>query len=151
MQMDKEIVKITLDDYYKCRNIWDMKNCPYTESFINQIKAGNRMVYVYKINNEFIGEGNLVIKSDEKDYTIPNKRVHISHLMVKKEFRNQGIGAEILDFLIETAKKMGYSEISLGVDCGNDAAVHIYRKKGFEIFFIDKDEQGEYYKMLKSI
>ncbi|MDE6124590.1 MAG: GNAT family N-acetyltransferase [Eubacterium sp.] len=149
--MDKEIVKITLDDYYKCSNIWDMKNSPHTENFINQIKAGNRMVYVYKINNEFIGEGNLVIKSDEKDYTIPNKRVYLSHLIVKKEFRNQGIGAEILDFLIETAKKLGYSEISLGVDCGNDTAVHIYRKKGFEIFFIGKDEQGEYYKMQKSI
>lgn len=61
--MDREIVKITLDDYYKCRNIWDMKNCPYTESFINQIKAGNRMVYVYKINNEFIGEVILLLKA----------------------------------------------------------------------------------------
>ena len=36
------ITRIGLDDYPKCGAIWDMDACPYTQTFISQIKAGNR-------------------------------------------------------------------------------------------------------------
>lgn len=147
-QYTAEIVRITLDDYYKCNNIWDMKKSPHTEQFANQIKEGKRIVYIYKINGEFIGEGNIVFETEDSDYTIADKRVYLSHLIVKKEFRNHGIGMQLLDFLISTAKEMGYSEITLGVDSDNYQAVHMYKKKGFEIFKTASDKYGEYYKMI---
>lgn len=145
------IRQITLDEYDKCNNIWDMEKCPFTKQFINEIQEGNRQVFVYEKDGAFIGEGNLVKKHKDIDYIIPQKRIYLSRLIVKKEYRGQGIGSAITSFLIEKAKEMGYSEISLGVDCDNENALKLYLKFGFEIFKKDSDEYGEYFKMLKSI
>lgn len=142
-----ENVELNIDDYSKCSNIWDMEKCPFTDKFYVEMKSGNRIVFIYKINNEFIGEGALVL--EKKDYTIPNKRIYLSRLIVKKEYRNNKIGTQILDYLINKSKEWGYSEISLGVDCDNKSAIHLYRKKGFEIYEHSYDEYGEFYKMMK--
>lgn len=151
MKPNKEIVieRLSADEYYKCGNIWDMEKFPYTEQFYQQIKSGNRIVFIYKINGEFIGEGSLVLENG--DYTIPNERIYLSRLLVKKEYRNHGIGKKIAEFLIDKAKEWGYSEITLGVDCDNKAAVHLYKKIGFEVYSCEEDEYGEFYKMLKKL
>lgn len=144
--------QIGIDEYAKCNNIWDMEKCPFTEKFKRQIKNSERFVFIYKINGKFIGEGNLAINVPDSDYFIPNKRIYLSRMIVKKEYRNQGIGAIILDFLIEKAKEMGYSEIALGVDIDNHNAIHLYRKKGFDKIIAEcEDEYGKFYKLLKKI
>ena len=40
------ITRIGLEDYPKCGAIWDMTACPYTQTFISQIKAGVCEVYI---------------------------------------------------------------------------------------------------------
>ena len=143
------IEQIGTEEFYKCANIWDMEKCPFTDEFYQQIKSGNRISFVYKINGEFIGQGDLVLNKD--GYTIPAERIYFSRLIVKKEYRNQGIGSQITAFLIDKAKGLGYSEISLGVDCDNEKALRLYKKAGFEIYAKDKDEYGDFYKMLKKL
>ena len=151
MNLNKEAVieKISAEDFYKCGNIWDMENCPFTDAFYQEIKSGNRISFVYKIGGKFIGQGDLVL--DKDGYTIPDERVYLSRLIVKKKYRNKGIGSQITDFLLDKAKEMGYREIALGVDCDNENALHLYKKKGFKIYAQDKDEYGEFYKMLKKL
>lgn len=149
---DYEIKKIGIDEFSKCNNIWDMDKCEFTEKFKKQIIDGDRFVYIYKINNEFIGEGDLVINVDDFDYYVPNQRIYVSRMIVKKEYRNQGIGGIILDYLIEQARIMGYSEMALGVDIDNFNAVHLYQKKGFKTLIKeDEDEYGRFYKLLKEL
>lgn len=144
------IERIDIEEYYKCNNIWDMKKCPFTEQFKEQIISCNRFVYIYKINNEFIGEGDLVINKDDRDYFIPNQRIYVSRMIVKKEYRNRGIGSVILDYLIHQAKEMGYKEMALGVDMDNYQALQLYKKKGFnQIIRECEDEYGKFYKLLK--
>lgn len=145
------IEKLKVEEYFKCSNIWDMDKFPYTEQFLKQITSGSRVVYIYKINDEFIGEGALVFENSEAGYTIPDKRIYLSRLIVKKEYRNQGIGQAILSFLLEKAADLGYCEATVGVDCNNDNAVHIYRKNGFKVFEKATDKHGEYYKMIKKL
>lgn len=113
------IEQIGIDEYDKCNNIWNMKKCPFTEDFKKQIKKFDRLVFIYKINDEFIGEGDLVINNSDSDYFIPHKRIYVSRMIVKREFRNKGIGGKILDFLTEKSKELGYSEMALGVDIDN--------------------------------
>ncbi|MCM1115115.1 MAG: GNAT family N-acetyltransferase [Clostridium sp.] len=144
-----KIEKLDINEYSKCNNIWDMKKCPFTKMFEEEIIRGDRFVYIYKRNGEFIGEGALVINKDDCDYFIPNRRIYLSRMLVKKEYRNQGIGAILLDYLIKQAAGMGYAEIALGVDADNDSAIHLYEKKGFKIIKKDRDEYGSFYKMLK--
>lgn len=146
------IEPLKLEDYHKCSNIWNMKTQPLTEKWREEIAEGNRLVFIYKINDEFIGEGALVLDAGDPDYTIQGKRVYVSRMIVKKEYRNRGIGSEILSFLIEKAKEMGFSEMTIGVDKDNENALHLYRKFGFtEILFDGADEYGRYFKLMKKI
>ncbi len=152
--LDKQITIEPLkpEDYQRCSNIWNMKSQPLANKWLDEIKSGNRLVFIYKINGKFIGEGALVLDTDDSDYTIPNRRVYVSRMIVKKEYRNRGIGTEILAFLIEKAKEMGFKEITIGVDKDNENALHLYRKYGFtEVLFDGADESGEYFKLMKRI
>lgn len=150
--LDNVMLQIGIEEYSKCNNIWNMKKCPFTDKFKEQIINGDRFVYIYKINNEFIGEGDLVINVDDSDYYIPNRRIYVSRMIVKREYRNQGIGGIILDYLIEQAKTMGYKEMALGVDVDNYNAIHLYKKKGFTTLIKEsEDEYGRFYKLLKEL
>lgn len=146
------IEPLAIEEYHKCSNIWNMQAQPLRLQWKEEIESGNRLVFVYKINGEFIGEGALVLHTDDPDYTIPGKRVYVSRMIVKKEYRNRGIGGELLAFLIRKAKEMGFEEMTIGVDKNNTTALHLYRKFGFtEVLFDGKDENGEYYKLMKRI
>lgn len=146
------IEELNIKDYKKCNNIWNMKKCEFTEKFRKEIEDGNRVVFIYKINDEFIGEIAYVFDMNDSDYTIPNQRIYISRLIVKKEYRNQGIGGILIDYILEEIKKMGYKEATTGVDKDNASALHLYQEKGFtNILFDGKDEYGEFYKLMKEI
>ncbi len=146
------IEPLSPEDYHKCSNIWNMKSQPLADKWLDEIKSGNRLVFIYKINGEFIGEGALVFDTGDSDYSIPERRVYVSRMIVKKEYRNRGIGSEILEFLIAKAKSMGFSEMTIGVDKDNANALHMYRKHGFtEVLFDGADEDGEYLKLMKRI
>lgn len=146
------IERLDVKDYNKCSNIWNMKTQPLADTWRKEIETGNRIVFIYKINDEFIGEGALVLDTGDSDYTIPEKRVYVSRMIVKKEYQNRGIGSEILTFLIAKAKEMGFSEMTIGVDKDNVNALHLYRKFGFtEVLFDGADENGEYFKLMKKI
>jgi len=144
------IEKLELKDYEKCSNIWNMDTFEFTEKFRKEIETGNRTVYIYKINGEFVGEIAFVLEMNDSDYTISGRRVYISRLVIKKGYRNQGIGSILIDFILDTVKSMGYTESAIGVDKDNAAALHLYRKKGFNtVLFDGTDEYGEFYKLLK--
>lgn len=146
------IEPLQLEDYHKCSNIWNINAQPLAEKWRSEIESGNRMVFVYKINGDFIGEGALVFDTGDPDYTIPGRRVYVSRMIVKKEYRKRGIGSEILTFLIEKAKEMGFSEITIGVDKDNVAALNLYKKFGFTtVLFDGADENGEYFKLMKTL
>jgi len=148
-----KIMKLNLEDYNKCSNIWDMdKNPKMAKMFYDELVSRNRITFIYLENNEFIGEGSLVFKNNDPDYTIPDKRIYLSRMIVKDEYRNRGVGGIILDYLIDYAELLGYEEISLGVDTDNLNARHLYEKKGFTtVLFIGEDEYGEYVKLLKKL
>ena len=146
------IERLNIKDYSKCNNVWNMDKCEFTEKFRKEIENGNRVVFIYKINDEFIGEIAYVFDMNDADYTIPNQRIYISRLIVKKEYRNQGIGGILIDYILDEIKKMGYKEATIGVDKDNVTALHLYKKKGFtNILFDGKDEYGEFYKLMKEI
>lgn len=151
---DKQITieRLSPDDYEKCSNIWNIKAQPLADKWLDEIKSGNRIVFVYKLNGKFIGEGALVLDTGDPDYTIPNSRIYVSRMIVKKEHRNRGIGSEILTFLIQKAQEMGFKEMTIGVDKDNINALHLYRKFGFDdVLFDGADENGEYLKLMKRI
>ena len=149
--MNIELLKI--EDYSKCSNIWNMKKqSKLAEQFLAELKSGIRVTYICKDGDEFIGEISLLKEANDSDYTIPNQRIYVSRLIVKKEYRRQGIGKKLVDFITDKAKELGYSEISIGVDLDNYPALKLYIDSGFDkVIFIGEDEQGKYVKLLKSM
>ncbi|UOQ46855.1 GNAT family N-acetyltransferase [Gracilibacillus caseinilyticus] len=148
-----QIIKLAPSEFYKCSNIWDMtRQAKMAEIFLEELVNGNRITFVYVENHQFIGECSLVFRNNDPDYTIPNKRIYLSRMIVKDDFRNRGIGSILLDYLIEFAIQLGYEEISLGVDTNNWKAMYLYHKKGFtHELYTGKDEHGEYVKLLKKL
>jgi len=148
------IEKLLPENYDKCNNIWDMSEYPkYAKRFYNDLLSGNRIIFVYIENGEYLGEGALVFDKDgDSDYTIKSKRIYVSRMNTKAEYRNRGIGGIILDYLIDYAKGLGFEEISVGVNKDNAVAKHLYEKKGFDtVIFDGKDDLGEYVKLLKKL
>ena len=144
------IEPLDLADYEKCNNIWDMASFPLTEVFRQEIESGRRFVFICKINGEFIGEVAYVPDNGDPDYTIPGKRVYISRLIVKQEYRNHGIGGILIDHILKVVRSLGYTEASIGVDKDNLPALHLYRRKGFTtVLFDGEDADGAFYKLLK--
>lgn len=143
---DYIIEKLRLEEYDKSNNIWDMKSCPFTQQFKEQIACGNRESYLMKHNDKYIASCDLVY--DYGEYTETNIKVYLSRLIVKKEYRNKGIGQELLKNMIALCKEKGYRQIAVGVDTDNKNAIHIYKKFGFEIYENDTDEYGDFYKMI---
>ena len=153
MNTEYKIEKLEPENYHKCSNIWDMNKHPEkTKAWYDEIVSGNRIVFVYIENGEYLGEGALVFKNNDPDYTIENKRIYLSRMIVKSECRNRGIGNIILDYLTDYARNSGYKEMSLGVDITNIGARWLYEKKGFTtIIFVGEDSNGKYVKLLKKL
>ena len=148
-----EIIQLVPENYHRCLNIWDMENRQeLAKVFYDDLLSGNRVIYVYIENNEYLGEGSIVYERNDPDYSIPGKRLYFSRLIVKDSYRNQGIGSILIDYIINKAVEMGYKEISVGVDKKNTGAMRLYQRKGFnEIIYDGEDEHGPYYKLLKRL
>lgn len=149
--MNIELLEI--ENFNKCSNIWNIKKqSGLAEKFYRELKSGNRITYVCKNNDDFIGEISLVKDMNDSDYTIPEQRVYISHLVVKPEYRRQGIGKLLVDYITEKAKELGYTEMSIGVNLDNYPALKLYIDSGFnKVIYIGSDEQGKYIKLIKNI
>ena len=148
-----EIVKLNISDYQKCSNIWNMQEqSELAQKIYRELLSGNRDTYIYKIDGEFVGEISMLKETNDSDYTIPNKRVYVSRLIIKEEYRRQGIGKKLVGFIIDKAKKMGYREMSIGVDLDNYPALKLYVDYGFDkIIYMGEDKYGKFLKLLKVI
>lgn len=151
--MKHEIIALDIADFNKCGNIWNMeKQSALAEQFYRELLSNNRITFIYTIDSEFIGEISLVFDMKDSDYTITDQRIYISRLIIKHEYRHQGIGRKLLHFAIEKIKEMNYEEIAIGVDLDNYPALKLYIESGFDrIIRIDRDDQGPYIKLLKTL
>ena len=150
---DYIIQKLLPEDYKKSENAIDPhRDAPRSRRWYNDLLSGNRVMFSYTENGEFIGEAALVFRHDDPDYTIPGKRIYFSAMIVKDGHRNRGIGGLLVDHLLSYAKDMGYREMSVGVDIINIGARWLYEKKGFtSIIFVGEDADGKYVKLLKAL
>jgi len=108
-----------------------------TKKFYVVLVSGTRITFIYTVNGEFIGEGSLFFSHDDPDYTIPGKRIYLSRMIVKAEYRNRGIGGIIVDYLIDYAKNLGYEEMAIGVNLDNLLQGICMRKKALRILSVN--------------
>ncbi len=144
-----EIKQIKAEDYPACTDVFDGW-CPFAETCLAQQREGNREAYALFLNGEVAAECHLVYDNPEYG-TIPGKRAYFSRMITRKEYRRKGNGTVIAQFILNLAKEKGFSEIALGVNCDNTAALGLYKKLGFTVYEEAEDDYGKYYRMEKKL
>ena len=83
--------------------------------------------------NLIVGYISVFYKNSSKNGYRHQKEIIIDALGVKEEYRNQGIGRKLLEFIKEYAIKHGYTNLKLTVNEENENAIHLYEKLGFKV------------------
>lgn len=100
--------------------------------FINHGK-----VFVLYVSTEPVGLGEVL-----RDFDNP-ELAYIFGLSVKSEYMNQGLGSELLNYILHYLQETEVKEVELTVDPENKSACHIYKEKfGFKEVEYRKTEYG---------
>jgi RimJ/RimL family protein N-acetyltransferase len=76
-------------------------------------------------------KGRIIASSDINRQIGFQKHVGVVGIVIKKGFRELGIGTAMMRVLIEQAKKMGMKILTLTAFASNKRAMHVYEKVGF--------------------
>lgn len=120
-----EIKSMTLNDLNQISSILtsDFDAFWKSSTLKDEIKAENSNYIVAKFNETIVGFAGIKIMVDQAD---------IMNIVVKKDFRNQGIGGLLLKELIDLTKELKLDSITLEVMEENYSAIHLYKNFGFK-------------------
>ncbi len=133
--MDFTFKKMDIQDLEEIKDVLlsDFDDFWSYEVLREELLSDSSLYIVAKKQNEIIGFAGIKIIIDEAD---------IMNIVVKKSYRNNGIGSLLLENLILTSNKKNLNFINLEVDCKNTIAINLYKKFGFEEISLRKN----YYK-----
>ena len=95
----------------------------------DELNSSSSHYIVAKLNNEIVGFGGIKVVLDSAD---------IMNIVVKKNFRNLGIGTSILNEIIALCLSLNLSSITLEVRKDNKYAISLYENFGFETLGVRK-------------
>ena len=130
--MDFKINKMTIEDLESIKNILasDFDNFWSFDVLEDELECDNSYVIVAKnTDNTIVGFAGLKTILDEAD---------IINIVVKKDFRHNGIGSILLENLINYSKNMNMKTITLEVNENNLSAIRLYDKFSFDKLGIRK-------------
>ena len=88
----------------------------------DELCANNSKYIVAKLDSQIVGFAGFKVLVEEAD---------IMNIVVRKDFRYQGVGSLLLENLLALCKNMNISSVSLEVMEENYPAIHLYSKFGF--------------------
>ena len=129
------ITKMTLEDLNNIKDnlISDFDDFWNYSVFKSELESDSSHYLVVKDNSKIIGFAGIKVILPDAD---------IMNIVVKKDFRNQGIGSLLLKELINLSKSLNIKNLFLEVNEKNTPAISLYNKFGFKKISIRKN----YYK-----
>lgn len=102
----------------------ELFSCPWTkEGFFTYLTKDHAMFLVAEEKGEILGYCGLLMVLDEGDVT---------NVAVRKDRQREGIGGFLVGSMLRLASELGILHVHLEVRCGNDTAVRLYERLGFE-------------------
>ena len=98
----------------------------WLQAQISNSEKGRGYVYWAIYDNHIVGSVDIHRGFSVRDYHIGN-----IGLMIDREFRGDGLGKYLLNFILEKAKKSGIRTAILHVFSDNEIACELYKKMGF--------------------
>ena len=121
------IKRIDCSEIQNCFSFWDFeKNIEKRKRIEFEVENNIRIMYAYILNKRYIAGMSL--------RPMDNRTMYLSYLAVNEEYRNQGIGSEMIRYACQTSKNIGFSYLILNVDHDNTRAGSLYKKLGFSEF-----------------
>lgn len=117
VKMEERHLKILGNELEKYDEFWNEK------ILIDEFKNENSEYFVLIDDGKILGFAGLWFNIDE---------AHIMNIAVKKEYRKNGFGTKLLEFLIVKAKEKNKICITLEVRDDNIPAILLYEKFNFE-------------------
>lgn len=101
------------------------RHCFSTPWTAEQVKSSDdsTVFFLAKVNEKVVGYGGMYTVLDEG---------YVTNIGVLPDFRRQGIGAKIVNKLIDFSKEKALSFLSLEVRVSNIAAIKLYDSFGFK-------------------
>ena len=128
------IKRLQLNELQNCFSFWDFEdNLEKRKRIECEIATEKRMMYAHILNGEYVAGMSLC--------PTENNTIYLSYLVVRREYRNQGIGTKMIKYACQIGKNKRYSYIILNVDKDNPGAERLYEKLGFVA--IGTDQQGK--------
>lgn len=108
--------------------------------FVELLDRADMLYLVAELDGKVIGGAGLMNLAGD---------IEITNVEIDKEYRGKGYGDKLLDAIFERGYKMGGTDFTLEVRSQNEAAVALYKKKGFSIEgcrknFYDKPKDDAY-------
>ena len=122
-QDSKELVNLA-DELIRL-NDWTGRELMLQETF----QDSNCKVYVAEVDEKIVGFIELRVFSDFVEGTLI---AFIQNLVVKKGFRNLGVGSNLVEQVIEEAEKRSVNEIHVWTEFDNQQAINFYTGQGFK-------------------
>ena len=115
-------------------DIFESGHTKYTkEELIAKLSEENFHVYVGEISNKVVAYAMCVIELPKFTHTMKQvKTMYIDDIEVNPNYRGQGLGRELFDYLKEEAKRLNCYNITLNEWEGNDGAKKFYEKLGMK-------------------
>jgi ribosomal protein S18 acetylase RimI-like enzyme len=82
---------------------------------------------------ELIGQAFVMLKSGERDAADGESRAYVFSFRVKDQWRNQGIGTYLMNFVEEDLHRRGFKYVTLNVAKENLAAQRLYQRLGYQV------------------
>ena len=95
---------------------------PWTEGIFNDCLRNHYHCHVYEAGNQIIAYAVMSIGVDE---------CHLLNICVSENFRNQGIGRHVIEYMLALGHRLNMRTVFLEVRNSNSGAFSLYHKLGF--------------------
>ena len=121
----RSIPGCTWSEYYPSQEEFDED---IAGGFLYCLKEGEKVIAVASLGDygDIWGEEGIPWGKDIR------RPCELARVGVRPEYAGKGIGARLLNLVIDTAKSKGFDGVRLMVSPGNAAAVALYRRAGFK-------------------
>lgn len=151
---DVELLKAvsyqTFDETFRTQNKAEnieayLKDAFTNEQLIKELKHPHSSFYFIYFNDNLAGYLKINTR-DAQTESIGTNFMEIERIYILNHYQGHGLGNELLDFALETAKEEDKDKIWLGVWENNENAIGFYEKRGFtpvdtHTFYLGDEQQ----------
>jgi len=117
----------TFLSFYPGKKITREEEEVWLNNRLKQIENKSQLIYWAVFDGKIVGGVDIT-----RGATVREWHIGTVGLMVRKDFRGEGLGKFLLEFVLKKAKELGIRTANLGVFSDNDIARRLYCKVGFE-------------------